>query len=205
MTSQAADPGPEQIAQAVRRLRDGLLVAFPTETVYGLGADAFDPAAVQCIFRAKQRPTTKPLSVHVCDAEMARDLCAEWPDEAKKLARAFWPGPLTIVLPRADRVPDVVTARGATLGLRCPDHPITLALIDSFGPIVGSSANRSGRPSPTDADRVHASFPDVYVLDGGPTREGADSTVLSLVGLPTILRAGPISAEQICDVIGACH
>ena len=196
------DTAPEQIAEVVRVLRAGGVVAFPTETVYGLGADASDARAVQCVFDTKQRPPTNPMSIHVCDEAMARGVCADWPDAAEKLARAFWPGPLTLVLPVAEGVPAIVTAGGPTVGVRCPDHPITLALIAAFGPIVGTSANRSGEPSPTDAERVRAAFPDLFVLDGGPTREGADSTVLSLVGEPRILRPGPISAEQIRDVVG---
>jgi len=208
MTTQAADIGPEQIAEGVRRLAGGLLVAFPTETVYGLGADAMSTDAVQRVFDAKQRPANNPMSVHVCDAEMGKDICAEWPDAAKKLARTFWPGPLTLVLRKHDSIPAIVTAGGDTVGVRCPDHPITLGLISAFGPIVGTSANRSGHPSPTNADQVRTGFPDVYILDAGPTREAADSTVLSLVDTPTtptILRTGPITAEQIRDVIGVCR
>lgn len=196
------ETGPEQIAQGVRVLRAGGVVAFPTETVYGLGADALSEQPVARVFELKQRPATTPVSIHVCDERMARAVSAEWPDTAERLARAFWPGPLTLVLPVAEGVPAIVTAGGPTVGVRCPDHPITLALIAAFGPIVGTSANRSGEPSPTDAERVRAVFPDVFVLDGGPSREGADSTVLSLVGEPRVLRPGPVTGEQIREMVG---
>lgn len=198
--------GPEEIAEGVRRLHAGRLVAFPTETVYGLGADARSESAVAGVFRAKGRPAGNPLIVHVSDAAMAETVVAGWTPEADALARAFWPGPLTIVLPRAPWVPNNVTARGDTVGVRCPDHSLTLALINAFGaPLVGPSANRSGRVSPTTADHVREGFdPDlVFVVDGGPCTGGIESTVVDLSeGQPRILRPGLITGEQIGHVLG---
>ncbi len=195
--------GPEDIALAVSRLRQGGTVAFPTETVYGLGADAFNAAAVERVFSLKGRPATNPLIVHVSSEAMARTVVAEWTSDAATLARAFWPGPLTIVLPKADRVPGIVTAGGATVGVRCPDHHITLSLIEAFGPLVGPSANSSGRISPTTAAHVRASFSSeqVMVLDGGPCRAGIESTVVWLAGSPRVLRPGVISAEQLSEAL----
>jgi L-threonylcarbamoyladenylate synthase len=198
--------GPEEIAEGVRRLHAGRLVAFPTETVYGLGADARSESAVAGVFRAKGRPAGNPLIVHVSDAAMAGTVVAGWTPEADALARAFWPGPLTIVLPRAPWVPNNVTARGDTVGVRCPDHSLTLALISAFGaPLVGPSANRSGRVSPTTAEHVRESFdPDlVLVLDGGPCTGGIESTVVDLSeGQARILRPGLITGEQIGHILG---
>lgn len=196
------DPAPHPLlTQALRRLRDGKLVALPTETVYGLAADALDAHAVQRVFDAKQRPANNPLIVHVADADMARALAAHWPPEADLLARRFWPGPLTLVLPRAAHVPDIVTAGAHTVALRCPDHPLALALIRALNrPIVGPSANPSGSVSPTRAEHVRDSFPsaDILVLDGGPCRVGIESTVLSLAHPdPRILRLGAVSAREL--------
>lgn len=204
--SAAVQSGPEDISLAISRLRAGRLVAFPTETVYGLGADAFDAAAVERVFIAKGRPSTNPLIVHVCDIDMARSVAAAWPPEAEALARAFWPGPLTLVLPRSGRVPAIVTAGGTTVAVRMPRHPLTLALIAALGsPLVGPSANRSGRVSPTDAAHVRASFDDqeVFVLDGGPCEGGIESTVADLTTAPIeVLRPGLITPGQIAAVLG---
>jgi L-threonylcarbamoyladenylate synthase len=196
--------GPEDIALALSRLRAGGLVAFPTETVYGLGADAFDAAAVERVFALKGRPATNPLIVHVSGEAMARSVVAEWTREAATLARTFWPGPLTIVLPKSDRIPGIVTAGGTSVGVRCPDHLVTLSLLEAFGPLVGPSANPSGRVSPTTAAHVRASFTpeQVLVLDGGPCRAGIESTVVSLVeASPRVLRPGVISAEQLSGAL----
>jgi L-threonylcarbamoyladenylate synthase len=196
---------PEDIAAALTRLRAGNLVAFPTETVYGLGADAANPAAIRRVFELKGRPSTNPLIVHVSGENQARTLVAEWPHDASALARAFWPGPLTIVLPKSPIVPDIVTGGGPTVGVRCPDHHITLTLLEAFGPLVGPSANPSGRVSPTTAAHVRASFPsdEVFILDGGPSRAGIESTVISLIdNPPRILRPGVVSAEQLSAAIG---
>ena len=198
--------GPEEIAAAVARLRAGGVVAFPTETVYGLGADALNADAIARVFALKGRPAHNPLIVHVADEAMASVVAAEWPEAASRLARAFWPGPLTLVLPKRATVPDAVTAGGPTVAVRCPAHHVTLSLLTAFGgPLVGPSANPSGRISPTTADHVREAFreEDVLVLDGGPCRGGIESTVLSLAGpVARILRAGLISPEEIEIVLG---
>lgn len=200
------DTSPAALAPAVARLQLGGLVAFPTETVYGLGADATDPAAVARVFAAKGRPSTNPLIVHVADESMARSVVTDWPALAARAAAAFWPGPLTLVLPAAPHIPRSVTAGGDTVGVRCPDHPLTLALIRAFAkPIVGPSANRSGGVSPTRVEHVREAFPpdQVLALDGGPCREGLESTVLDLTTTPPrVLRPGVIGAEQLARVLG---
>jgi L-threonylcarbamoyladenylate synthase len=196
---------PDLMDQAVAQLRAGGLVAFPTETVYGLGADALNPVAVGRVFALKGRPATNPLIVHVADEAMARSLAGDWPDEARRLAAAFWPGPLTIVVPRAPVVSGLVTAGGGTVALRVPDHPIALELLRAFGgPLVGPSANPSGRVSPTTAAHVREAFSeeDVMVLDGGPCRAGIESTVVQLAPEPRILRLGVVTPKQIKHVLG---
>src|SRR5262249_51533073 len=151
----AAAPEPDVIARAAAVLRQGGLVAFPTETVYGLGANALDAAAVSRIFAAKGRPARNPLIVHVPDAGAAHPLVSDWPKPADRLAERFWPGPLTLVLPRSDRIPDEVTAGGPTVALRVPAHPVALALLrESALPLAAPSANRSTRLSPTRAEHV---------------------------------------------------
>jgi L-threonylcarbamoyladenylate synthase len=185
-------------------LRAGKLVAFPTETVYGLGANALDAAAVRSIFEAKGRPASSPLIVHVASIEMARELASPWPDAAEKLARCFWPGPLTIVVPKKPIVPDEVTAGLPSVGLRMPAHPVAAALLEAAGiPIAAPSANRFTQLSPTAAEHVREAFPDVFILDGGPCTVGIESTVISLAGsVPRILRPGMITRGQIEEVIG---
>jgi L-threonylcarbamoyladenylate synthase len=202
-------PDPESIAEAVRRLGRGEPVAFPTETVYGLGADATDAKAVARVFEIKGRPSTNPLIVHVTGPEMARRVVAEWSDDAGKLADEFWPGPLSLVLPKNDTVPDIVTAGGPTVAVRAPRHPAALALLEAFGkPLVGPSANPSGAVSPTTAAHVRASWTEaeVYVIDGGPCTIGIESTVLGLHTAaphpPAILRPGAISAAQLGTCLG---
>jgi L-threonylcarbamoyladenylate synthase len=197
--------GPEEIAEAVRRLRQGRLVAFPTETVYGLGADALSEAAVRGVFAAKGRPSHNPLIVHVSSEAMARRVSGSWPEAAATLAARFWPGPLSIIVPRGESIPDQVTAGGSTMAVRCPAHPITLALIEAFaGPIVGPSANLSGGVSPTTAAHVRDSFADelVYVLDGGACTGGIESTVVSVVGgHARVLRPGLITPAMIAETL----
>ncbi len=191
------------MAEAARLIRAGRLVAFPTETVYGLGANALDAAAVERIFVAKGRPKTSPLIVHVASIQMARDLAAEWPDAADTLARQFWPGPLTLVVPKQPVIPDVVTAGLPTVGLRMPAHPLALELIRTAGvPIAAPSANRFTELSPTAAEHVPQELAD-YVLDGGPARVGIESTVLSLVQGAVLLRPGVIPLPEIERWIGA--
>jgi L-threonylcarbamoyladenylate synthase len=188
--------GPDEIARAARIIREGGLVAFPTETVYGLGANALNPAAVRQIFTLKGRPRTSPLIVHVDSLEMARTLVTDWPPAAEELARAHWPGPLTLVLPKQSIVPGEVTAGLPTVGVRMPAHSIALALIREAGvPIAAPSANRFTALSPTTAAHVRSAFGgDLTILDGGPTRVGIESTVVSLTGAhPVLLRPGMLN------------
>jgi L-threonylcarbamoyladenylate synthase len=185
---------------AAERIRRGELVAFPTETVYGLGANALDAAAVKKIFELKGRPETSPLIVHVSSIEMARRYLIEWPSRAEELARAYWPGPLTLVLRKSPEIPDIVTAGLPTAGLRVPAHEIALRLIEEAGvPIAAPSANRFMQLSPTTAEHVREAFGDaVPVLDGGPTQVGIESTVVSLMdGELKLLRPGMISFAEI--------
>jgi L-threonylcarbamoyladenylate synthase len=190
------------LERAAELIRAGKLVAFPTETVYGLGANALDAAAVERIFAAKGRPHSSPLIVHVDSPEMARGLASAWPNAADILARRYWPGPLTLVLPKRAEIPDVVTAGLPTVGLRMPAHPLALELIRAAGvPIAAPSANRFTELSPTAAAHVPEELAD-YVLDGGPARVGIESTVLSLVKEPVLLRPGVIPLPEIEAAIG---
>jgi L-threonylcarbamoyladenylate synthase len=188
------------IKDAAQILRDGGLVAFPTETVYGLGANALNAAAVAKIYEMKGRPETSPLIVHASSIEMARTLVTEWPREAEELAERWWPGPLTLVLPKAAQIPDIVTAGLPTVGVRIPAHPLALQLSETSGvPLAAPSANRFKELSPTTAAHVRAAFGDVIpVLDGGPTRVGIESTVVSIAGGKiTLLRPGMIALGEI--------
>jgi L-threonylcarbamoyladenylate synthase len=198
-------PEPD-ISGAVARLRAGGIVAFATETVYGLGADATNANAVKKIFVAKGRPLTNPLIVHVADATIAKRYAAGWPDEAEKLAAAFWPGPLTLVVPRGREIVNEVSAGLETVGLRSPDHPLALRLLREFdGPIAAPSANRSNHISPTTAEHVRSEFGSSVdlILDGGPCRVGIESTVIDLsTPEPIILRPGQVTREQIERCIG---
>lgn len=200
------DPGPEEIAAAVAVLRRGGLVAFPTETVYGLGADATDVDALARLYAVKGRPTDHPVIVHLADAAALADWAAAVPDAARRLADACWPGPLTLVLRRRDRVPDAVTGGRPTVGLRVPDQPVALALLRAFGGgIAAPSANRFGRVSPTTAADVRADLgADVdCVLDGGPCRVGVESTIVDCTGPePVIARVGGVPRERIEAVLG---
>ncbi len=190
------------VEEAAALIRAGKLVAFPTETVYGLGANALDSAAVERIFRAKGRPRSSPLIVHVDSVEMARGLASRWPEAAGTLARRYWPGPLTVVVPKSAAIPDIATAGLPTVGLRMPAHPLALELIRAAGvPIAAPSANRFTDLSPTAARHVPEALAD-YVLDGGPARVGIESTVLSLVDRPLLLRPGVIPLPEIEALIG---
>ncbi len=192
----------EKIAQAAELIRAGRLVAFPTETVYGLGANALDAKAVQRIFTAKGRPRTSPLIVHVDSVAMARELALSWPESAGILTARYWPGPLTVVVFKQPHIPAIVTAGLPTVGLRMPAHPLALALISEAGvPIAAPSANRFTELSPTAAAHVPATLAD-FVLDGGPSRVGIESTVLSLAAKPVLLRPGVIPLAEIEALIG---
>jgi len=197
------------IERAVELLQRGRLVAFPTETVYGLGADATNPSAVARIFAAKGRPSTNPLIVHVHSVASARRYSAGWPDSATRLAERFWPGPLTIVLPKQPTIVDSVTAGLATVGLRVPDHPVALELLRAFdGAVAAPSANQSNHVSPTTAQHVRDELGDSVdlVLDGGACSVGIESTVVDLSGaIPRILRPGGVSASAIAAVVGEVH
>ncbi len=200
---EAARPG---LGEAVAILRRGGLVAFPTETVYGLGADALNPEALARIYVAKGRPRTNPLILHVSGLAMARPLVSEVTAAALRLMEAFWPGPLTLVLPKRAVVPDAATAGGPTVALRMPDHPLALELIRAFGgPLAAPSANRSEHVSPTTAAHVRTDLGDRIdlILDGGPCRAGLESTVVDLGGpVPRLLRPGPLTPDQLAAVLG---
>lgn len=192
---------PEAIKEAGRLLKAGELVVVPTETVYGLAASALDPAAVQRIFDAKGRPGDNPLIVHVASVEAAKKLARDWPPLADRFAKAFWPGPLTLVLPRAPNVPDLVTAGLDSVALRVPAHPVTQQVLRACGvPLAAPSANTSGRPSPTTAQHAEADLGDKVQLyvDAGPATVGLESTVVSLLGpKPVVLRVGAIPQEAL--------
>ncbi|HYV34284.1 MAG TPA: L-threonylcarbamoyladenylate synthase [Gemmataceae bacterium] len=194
------------IAKAAAILRGGGLVAFPTETVYGLGANALDERAVAGIFAAKGRPSNNPLIVHVADVAEAAQLSSAWPASAKQLADAFWPGPLTLVVPASPRIPSIVTAGGSAVALRVPAHMVAQSLLRFCGlPLAAPSANRSSSISPTRAEHVLSSLEGriPMILDGGPTPGGLESTVLDLtVSPPALLRPGLVTPSQIEAVIG---
>ncbi len=204
----------EVIRRAAAVIRAGGLVAFPTETVYGLGANALDVAAVARIFEAKGRPATNPVIVHVSDATQVRGLASSWPACASILAEHFWPGPLTLVVPKADAVPPIVTAGGATVAIRCPNHPVARALIAEVGvPLAAPSANRSTELSPTRAGHVLKGLNGriELLLDSGPCSGGIESTVLDVTeDVPRLLRHGLITVpmlEKLCGRVetGAKH
>jgi len=196
----------QAVAEAVAALRRGEVIGLPTETVYGLAADAGNAAAVAQIFALKGRPADHPLIVHVAGAEQLGDFCRALPPAAQALARAFWPGPLTLILPRAPSVPDIVTGGQDSVGLRCPAHPLALEVLRAFGGgLAAPSANRFGHISPTSAAHVRAEFGAAVpvVLDGGDCEIGIESTIVDLVSAqPRILRPGRITREQLIEVIG---
>ncbi len=196
----------EAVRAAAAALRRGALVIFPTETVYGLGANALNPEAVARVYRVKGRPASSPLIVHVASIEGARQVVAEWPERAAALARRFWPGPLTLVLPKQPAVPDIVTAGLATVGVRMPDHPVALALLREAGvPVAAPSANRFTELSPTRVGHLPDSVTAAAerVLDAGPAPLGIESTVVSLAAdPPQLLRPGMISQADLEAVIG---
>jgi L-threonylcarbamoyladenylate synthase len=195
-----------ELDQAAALLRHGGLVALPTETVYGLCANALDPGAVARIYEAKGRPPTSPLIVHVCSLEMARGLAARWPAGAETLAVRYWPGPLTIVVEKREHVPDIVTAGLPTVGLRMPSHPVMIDVIRRAGvPLAAPSANPFMALSPTTAAHVRLSMGRSVdlVVDGGACEVGIESTVISLAGgQPVLLRPGIISRDQLEATLG---
>ncbi len=196
----------EAVGEAARRLRAGEVVALPTETVYGLAANALDEGAVRRIFAIKGRPRHNPIIVHVADLGMARACVKEWPEVADRLAASFWPGPLTMVLPRSDAIPGAVTAGGPTVGIRWPSHPIIQAVIRACGfPLAAPSANPSNQLSPTTAEHVCRLLGDqvACVVDGGGSQVGIESTVVDLsVSPPCLLRPGMIHEESLLAVLG---
>ncbi len=193
------------LSKAASIIREGGLVAFPTETVYGLGANAFDPKAVAKIFEVKQRPRFDPIIVHIANFEDVERLCSELNEKARILIHKFWPGPLTLVLPKSDIVPDIVTAGLGNVAIRMPSHPVALKLITmAKTPIAAPSANLFGCLSPTTAQHVKEQMGEEIglIIDGGQCPVGVESTVLSLVEKPTILRPGGLPVEEIEKVIG---
>ncbi|KQZ31544.1 L-threonylcarbamoyladenylate synthase, partial [Duganella sp. Root1480D1] len=208
------DAASRDIAGAAAALANGDLVAFPTETVYGLGADAENPAAVAKIYAAKGRPQDHPVIVHVAPGANIDYWTTDVPDEARALVRAFWPGPLTLILKRNAHIPDAVSGGQDTVGIRCPSHPVAMQLLQAFkegkGGIAAPSANKFGNVSPTTAQHVHDEFGDdprlVAILDGGSSQVGIESTILDMSRLAThglvLLRPGHITAQQIAGVIG---
>lgn len=195
----------QDVEMAAARLREGGVVAFPTETVYGLGANATNVAAVSRVFAIKRRPADHPLIVHLPDAVALDQWARDIPDAARRLAARFWPGPLTLILRRRPHVPDAVTGGQDSIGLRVPNHPVALELLRRFGGgIAAPSANRFGRVSPTTAEHVRAELGDEVdvILDGGPCRVGIESTIVSFMGTePQLLRPGSISPAMLVEVL----
>lgn len=196
----------KQLDHAAEVLKTGGLVAFPTETVYGLGANALDGKAVECIYKAKGRPSDNPMIVHIAEIEALQDLVNSIPAVAHRLMDAYWPGPLTLVMPKSGKVPSIITAGLDTVAIRMPSHPIALALIKKAGiPVAAPSANSSGRPSPTLAKHVMEDLNGKVdiVIDGGSTEVGLESTVLDITSEPPIiLRPGGITQEQLQQLLG---
>ena len=194
------------VDKACEYICDKQVVALPTETVYGLFADATSSSACEAIFKAKERPMDNPLIVHICDYNMLNKVAAEVKEDALKLAEAFWPGPLTIILKKTSLIPDAVSAGLDTVGIRMPQNPVILEIISKTGlPLAGPSANRSGRPSPTNAQYVYDDLKGriPLIIDGGSCKVGVESTVLSLAGdEPVIYRPGYVTQKQISEVLG---
>lgn len=192
------------IFEAANVIKNSGLVVFPTETVYGLGANALDPVAVKKIFDAKERPSYDPLIVHIDSIDKIDMITSSFPVNAKILADNFWPGPLTMILPKKSNVPDLVTSNLPSVGVRIPNHPTTLEFLKETGlPIAGPSANKFGYISPTKSSHLTDLLPNVdYILEGGECRVGIESTIISLVNEPVILRKGIITKEEIERLIG---
>ena len=205
MKTQILPAGREAYEMSAELLRAGQLVAFPTETVYGLGANALNEKAVRSIFEAKGRPADNPLIVHICHQEQLNPL-VEMPPMAERLIDAFWPGPLTLLFPRKSCIPNIVTAGLSTVAVRMPSHPAAKAMLEACGlPVAAPSANRSGRPSPTTAHHVFEDMDGLIplILDGGACEVGLESTVLDLChGDPCILRPGGVTRNMLENVLG---
>lgn len=199
-------PNQESLERARDIIQRGGLVAFPTETVYGLGANALDADAVQRIYQVKRRPFASPLIVHVADEAMARSLATEWPEAAERIAKRYWPGPLTLILRKVEFVPDIVTAGLDSVGIRMPAHPVALSFLRSVGlPIAAPSANLFMQISPTTAQHVQQAFGESIdlIIDGGASEVGIESTVVSLARTPpVVLRPGMISQAELESVTG---
>ena len=210
MSTPITAPTPAAVALAAQRLREGELVAFPTETVYGLGADAGNPDAVRRIFAAKGRPSDHPVIVHLGHVEQVERWARDFPDGARRLAAAFWPGPLTLILPRAAHVGDAITGGQDSVGLRMPAHPVAKALLAAFAALGGTgiaapSANRFGHVSPTTARHVEDDLGGAVamILDGGACAVGIESTIVAFTdGWPVLLRPGGIGLEELARVLG---
>lgn len=198
-------PSQESYVLAAKELRDGGMVCFSTETVYGVGCDTFNEQAIAKVYKLKNRPTNNPMIAHILDVSWTNQLCFGWSDSCNLLATSFWPGPLTIVLPKTESVPKSACGGFDTIAIRCPSHPVTRALLTEFdSPISAPSANKSGHISPTTARHVQDEFGDsLTIIDGGPCEKGIESTVISMVNHPTILRLGSLSVEEIRNTIGA--
>ena len=194
------------VSEAARLLREGEVVAIPTETVYGLAGNAFEPKALAKIFAAKERPTFDPLIVHIADIDQLADIAKDIPDEAYKLAEAYWPGPMTIILPKKDCIPDLCTSGLPSVAVRFPSHPVAQAIIKESGlPLAAPSANLFKHVSPTTAEHVAAQLADriAGIVDGGACSVGVESSIISLAGeTPTVLRPGAITPEMFSKVIG---
>lgn len=196
---------PQSMMRAKQILSEGGLVAFPTDTVYGLGAEAFDPRAITKLYEAKERSPSKAVPILIAEAEALEQLAEHVPEAAVRLADRYWPGPLTIVLQRSASLPDEL-GPGDTIGLRIPDHPTALALLRAAGPLAVSSANISGQPSVRTAEQVRETLSGriELILDGGQTPGGVPSTVVDCLSRqPAVLRAGPISRYQILQALGS--
>ncbi|MBQ7816309.1 MAG: threonylcarbamoyl-AMP synthase [Oscillospiraceae bacterium] len=206
METLLAKPSQQIIEKACTLIKDKQVVALPTETVYGLFADATSSHACENIFKAKERPMDNPLIVHICDYDMLHKVAAEVTEDAMKLAETFWPGPLTIILKKSDIIPTEVSAGLDTVGIRMPRTPVILEVISKTGlPLAGPSANRSGRPSPTNAQYVYEDLKDriPLIIDDGSCDVGVESTVVSLAGeKPIIFRPGYVTQAQIAEVLG---
>ena len=194
------------VSEAARLLKAGEVVAIPTETVYGLAGNAFEPKALAKIFAAKERPTFDPLIVHIADIAQLTDIAREIPDSAYRLAEAYWPGPMTMILPKKECIPDLCTSGLDTVAVRFPNHPVAQQVIKESGlPLAAPSANLFKHVSPTTAEHVAAQLADriAGIVDGGPCSVGVESSIISLAGSPTVLRPGAITPEMFAKVLGS--